>query len=54
VRGEATGSALWHSEATLTHYWKNGSEANYRGAYSETKEQLGGILLLEARNMNES
>jgi hypothetical protein len=36
----------------LTVYWKNGKVATTDGPYAETKEQLGGILLLEARDMN--
>ena len=33
-------------------YWKNGKVATTDGPYAETKEQLGGILVLEARDMN--
>jgi hypothetical protein len=33
-------------------YWKNGKVASTDGPYAETKEQLGGILVLEARDMN--
>jgi len=33
-------------------YWKNGKVATTDGPYTETKEQLGGILVLEARDMN--
>jgi hypothetical protein len=36
----------------LTLYWKNGKVATTDGPYAETKEQLGGILALEARDMN--
>jgi hypothetical protein len=36
----------------LTVYWKNGKVATTDGPYAETKEQLGGILVLEARDMN--
>jgi hypothetical protein len=32
--------------------WKNGKVATTDGPYAETKEQLGGILVLEARDMN--
>ncbi len=32
--------------------WKNGKVATTDGPYAETKEQLGGILMLEARDMN--
>ena len=31
---------------------KNGKVATTDGPYAETKEQLGGILILEARDMN--
>ena len=41
----AGGEALQPPETALTLYWKN-------GPYAETKEQLGGILVLEARDMN--
>jgi hypothetical protein len=33
-------------------YWKNGKVAVTDGPYAETKEQLGGILVLEARDLN--
>jgi hypothetical protein len=36
----------------LTLSWKNGKVATTDGPYAETKEQLGGILVLEARDMN--
>ena len=36
----------------MTVYWKNGKAATTDGPYTETKEQLGGILFLEARDMN--
>jgi hypothetical protein len=39
-------------ETALTLYWKNGKVATTDGTYAETKEQLGGILVLEARDMN--
>jgi hypothetical protein len=39
-------------ETTLTLYWKNGKVATTDGPYAETKEQLGGIHILEARDMN--
>jgi hypothetical protein len=46
------GEALQPAETALTLYWKNGKVATTDGPYSETKEQLGGILVLEARDMN--
>ena len=39
-------------ETALTLYWKNGKVATTDGPYAETKEQLGGILILEARDLN--
>jgi hypothetical protein len=36
----------------LTLYWKNGKVATTDGTYAETKEQLGGIQILEARDLN--
>jgi len=46
------GEALQPAETALTLYWKNGKVATTDGPYVETKEQLGGIGLLEARDMN--
>lgn len=48
----AGGEALQPSETALTMYWKNGKVATTDGPYAETKEQLGGILVLEARDTN--
>jgi hypothetical protein len=48
----AGGEALESSETALTLSWKNGKVATTDGPYVETKEQLGGILILEARDMN--
>ena len=48
----AGGEALQGQETALTLYWKNGKVATTDGPYTETKEQLGGILVLEARDMN--
>jgi hypothetical protein len=39
-------------ETALTLYWKNGKVATTDGPYAETKEQLGGIQILEARDLN--
>ena len=36
----------------MTLYWKNGKVATTDGPYAETKEQLGGIQILEARDLN--
>ena len=46
------GEALQLPETALTLYWKNGKVKTTDGPYAETKEQLGGILMLEARDMN--
>ena len=48
----AGGEALQPSETAVTVSWKNGTVAMSDGPYTETKEQLGGILVLEARDMN--
>jgi len=48
----AAGEALQPPENALTLYWKNGKVATTDGPYAETKEQLGGILVLEARDLN--
>ena len=39
-------------ETALTLYWENGKVATTDGPYAETKEQLGGIHILEARDLN--
>jgi hypothetical protein len=48
----AGGEAIQPPETALTVFWKNGKVATTDGPYAETKEQLGGILILEARDMN--
>jgi hypothetical protein len=48
----AGGEALQPAETALTLYWQNGKVATTDGPYAETREQLGGILILEARDMN--
>jgi hypothetical protein len=48
----AAGEALQPPHDALTLYWKNGKVAVTDGSYAETKEQLGGILVLEARDLN--
>ena len=47
----AGGEALQGPETALTLSSKNGKVATTDGPYAETKEQLGGILVLEARDM---
>ncbi|MGB8583230.1 MAG: YciI family protein [Candidatus Sulfotelmatobacter sp.] len=39
-------------ETAMTFYWKNGKVATTDGPYAETKEQVGGIHVLEARDLN--
>ena len=46
------GEALQSPNAAKTLRWKNGKVAVTDGPYAETKEQLGGILVLEARDLN--
>ena len=48
----AGGEALQGPETASTLSLKNGKVATTDGPYAETKEQLGGILVLEARDMN--
>ena len=48
VGGEALQGAL--NATTLT--WKNGKVSITDGPYAETKEQLGGFLVLEAKDLN--
>ena len=48
----AAGEALQPANTAMTVYWKNGKVAVTDGPYAETKEQLGGILVLEARDLN--
>ena len=45
-------SDLQPANTAVTVYWKNGKVAVTDGPYAETKEQLGGILVLEARDLN--
>jgi hypothetical protein len=39
-------------ETAVTLYWKNGKVATTDGPYAETKEQLGGLSIIEARDLN--
>ena len=48
------GEALQGPETALTLSWKDGKGSTTDGPYAETKEQLGGILVLEARDMNQA
>lgn len=46
------GEALQSARNATTLRWKNGKVSITDGPYAETKEQLGGILILEARDLN--
>lgn len=46
------GHALQPSDTAVTLRWKDGKATVTDGPYAETKEQLGGILILEARDLN--
>jgi hypothetical protein len=46
------GEALEGASAARTLRWKNGKVSVTDGPYAETKEQLGGILVLEARDLD--
>ena len=48
----AGGEALQGPQAVTTLRWKNGKVSVTDGPYTETKEQIGGILILEARDLN--
>ena len=46
------GEALQSAQNATTLRWKNGKVSITDGPYAETKEQLGGILVLEAKDFN--
>jgi hypothetical protein len=46
------GEALQSARNATTLRWKNGKVSITDGPYAETKELLGGILVLEARDLN--
>jgi hypothetical protein len=48
----AGGEALQGPCTATTLRWNNGKVSVTDGPYAETKEQLGGILVLEARDLN--
>ena len=48
----AAGEALQSPRNAATLRWTNGNVSITDGPYAETKEQLGGILVLEARDLN--
>ena len=48
----AGGEALQSAASAATLRWKDGRVLVTDGPYAETKEQLGGILVLEATDLN--
>ncbi len=46
------GEALESARNATTLRWNNGKVSITDGPYAETKEQVGGILFLEARDLN--
>lgn len=46
------GEALQSARNAITLRWRDGRISATDGPYAETKEQLGGILILEARDLN--
>lgn len=50
----AGGDGLQSAQNAKTLQWKNGKVAIADGPYAKTKDQLGGILVLEARDLNQA
>jgi hypothetical protein len=48
----AGGEGLQGPQTATTLRWKGGKVSITDGPYAETKEQIGGILVLEARDLN--
>ncbi|MEA2489300.1 MAG: hypothetical protein QOH21_1092 [Acidobacteriota bacterium] len=48
----AGGEALQPADSAVTLRWQDGKATVTDGPYAETKEQIGGILILEARDLN--
>ena len=48
----AGGEGLQGPNTAVTLRWNQGKVAVTDGPYAETKEQIGGILILEARDLN--
>ncbi|HEY4641568.1 MAG TPA: YciI family protein [Thermoanaerobaculia bacterium] len=46
------GEGLQGPETAATLHWANGKVSVTDGPFTETKEQLGGIMILEARDLN--
>jgi hypothetical protein len=54
-KGHSVGEeALQSARNGTTLRWKNGKVSITDGPYAETKEQLGGICVLEARDLNQA
>lgn len=50
----AGGEALQSARSAVTLRWQNGKVSITDGPYAETREQLGGILILEAKDLNQA
>jgi len=50
----AGGEGLHGPQAAVTLRWKEGKVSVTDGPYAETKEQIGGILILEAKDLNDA
>lgn len=48
------GEALQGSQNATTLRWRNGKVAVTDGPFAETKEQIGGLMILEATDLNEA
>lgn len=48
------GEALQAAQSATTLRYKNGKVSMTDGPYAETKEQLGGIMILEARDLDQA
>jgi hypothetical protein len=46
------GEALQHSPNATSLRWANGTVSITDGPFTETKEQIGGIMMIEARDLN--
>lgn len=46
------GEALQSAQNAITLRWRSGKVVVTDGPFTETKEQLGGLLVLEARDLN--
>jgi hypothetical protein len=50
----AAGEALQPANTAITVYWRNGKVAMTDGPYAEMKEQSGGIVVLQARDLQQA